>query len=269
MTASTPSTAAATVRPSPARLPGPWAWTAAMGAALSLLLLFAALLVSLRLEKALTDLVEARAWLVARQLGDAVEGGLRFGVPLADQTETPRKMNVLAQNDPELRHMALLDEQGNTVVKHTGAEAPPSLDERQVVRLLARKAGASMEAPRKVWREGPHIHVLLQVRDASGFASGAVWVMYSAQGPQTAFADSLYTLGWSALAMATGVTLLLSGLAWLLSRRLAGELDALQEAPAQNSRWPWLPVPQALGTLTRLESELSRLAPPHAQEERT
>lgn len=256
--------------PPPARLPGPWAWTVAIGVALSLLLLFAALLVSLRLEKALADLVEGRALLVAQQLGDAVEGGLRFGVPLADQTETPRKMQTLAQNDPELEHMALLDDQSRTVVQHATANASPTLEPRQLMRLMARKAGAggAALAPRKVWREGRHFHVLLQVRDASGFASGAVWVVYSAQGPQTTFEDSLRTLGGWALAMAAGVTLLLSALLVWLSQRMTAALEPLTQANTPGDPWPVLPVPQALGTLARLEVELSRLESPPAREER-
>jgi hypothetical protein len=257
---------APTLSPS-ARLPGPWAWTAAIGVALSLLLLFAALLVSLRLEKALADLVEARALLVAQQLGDAVEGGLRFGVPLADQTETPRKMQALAQNDPALEHMALLDDQGRTVVRHAAANVAPTLEPRQLLRLMARKAGGTALAPRKVWREGPHFHVLVQVRDASGFASGAVWVVYSALGPQTTFDDSLHTLGGWALAMAAGVTLLLSALLAWLSRRMTAALDPLAHAATPGAPWPVLPVPQALDTLARLESELSRLSPPATGEE--
>lgn len=259
-----------TPTPDAARLPGLGAWVAVIGVGLSLLLLFAALLVSLRLEKALTDLVEARAVLVARQLADAVEGGLRFGVPLADQTEIPRKIAALKLNDTGLTHMALLNDQGQPVVLPSTLPATPTgsatarPETRTVQRLLARKAAATADPPRKVWLEGADIHVLMQVRDASGFASGAVWVVYSAREPQTAFAHSLQRLSGWAVAMAVGVTLMLGGMLWALSRRTARALDALgrPEVADQVAAWPLLPAPQALRTLARLEAELATLAPP-------
>ena len=100
----------------PARqLPARAAWVAVLGMSVLGMLLFASLLVSLRLEKALTELFEDRAELMARQLTSAIEGGLRFGVPLADQAETPRKMAALSQLDPELLALVLFDEKGAAV----------------------------------------------------------------------------------------------------------------------------------------------------------
>ncbi len=113
--------------------PGWRAWWLSTTAVLGLLLLLAAVLVSLRLEKALSDLVEARAVLVGRQVVDVAEGGLRFGVPLAGQTETARKIQALMQGDARLRHLSLRDENGRV------AGTPPAtggaalnVDNRQV-----------------------------------------------------------------------------------------------------------------------------------------
>jgi hypothetical protein len=257
----TPERSAPAGAPSPVgRLPGLQAWAAAVFVGLGLLLAFAALLVSLRLEKALTDLVEARAALIARQVADTVEGGLRFGVALADQTETPRRLQALAQRDPELLLLAVLDEQGRPLVRQTVLASPPGLAGRPVERLLARRPGASAEPVRKVWRDGRHIHVLLPVRDASGLPLGAVWVLYAADGPQAAFEESLRHLGLWAAGLTVVGTLLLTGLLGLLSRRLEPAVAAAGVAPV--ARWPVLPVPQALGTLSRLEAELALQVPP-------
>lgn len=249
-----------------APLPSLGAWVAVIGLGLGLLLLLAALLVSLRLEKALTDLVQARAVLMAQQLADAAEGGLRFGVPLADQTETPRKMDALLRNDPALRHMALLDEHGQPVrsasaPQHAGATPHPS--KPAVLRLLGLQPTATADPPHKAWLSGPDMHVLMQVRDASGVPSGAVWLAYSAQEPRTALTHSLWQLGLWAVAMTAGVTLLLWALLWAVSRRTAQALATLdQRGPGQHAPpWPLLPAPQALRTLALLETELAVWAP--------
>lgn len=252
------------------QLPGRRAWVAVIGVGLTLLLLFAALLVSLRLEKALTDLVEARTLLMARQLADAVEGGLRFGVPLADQTETPRKMAALSKNDPDVQWMVLLDERGKPVVKHTADGVSDAVETRQVLRLLSLKTTALAEPPRRVWLEGHHVHALMQVRDATGFVSGAVWVAYTAREPQVAFAQSLWTLSLWAVALAAGVTLLLWGLLTVMSLRTSRALDRMGEPEGtQTTPWPLLPVPQALRTLKHLENELTSFSPPTQRGDRT
>jgi hypothetical protein len=252
-----PSTPAAQA----ARLPGLGTWIVAVGGGLGLLLLSAALLVSLRLEKALSDLLEARAALLAHQVADSVEAGLRFGVTLADQTQAPRLMKTLAARDPELLQVLVLDERGRVLVKQAADGPVRDPEARQVARLMARQAGAASDSPMKTWVSGQQIHVLMQVRDASGLASGAVAVTYSALGPQTAFQDSLARLATWAVSIAAGVTALLSAMLWWLSRRVTGQLAELQGGPAEGVRWPLLPVPQALGTLARLEAELSRLEP--------
>lgn len=243
--------------------PGWRSWWLSATAVLGLLLLLAAVLVSLRLEKALSDLVEARAVLVGRQVVDVAEGGLRFGVPLAGQTETARKIQALMQGDARLRHLSLRDENGRV------AGTPPAtggavlhVDSRQVQRLLARKASVTAEPLRKVWLSGGDLQVLMQVRDAAGVATGVAWVVYSAEEPQTAFFDSLRQLVLVALALGAGVSLVLGALLWRLARAGARSLQALEGRAdvVEDAAWPVLPLPQAWRTLARLERELPAAA---------
>lgn len=250
------------------QLPGQAAWVAVMGMGMLGMLLFASLLVSLRLEKALTELLEDRAELMARQLAGATEGGLRFGVPLADQAETPRKMAALSGLDPELRALALFDDKAG-VVFHQSASGTPLVPETHTVqRLLRLKGSATAEAPKKVWTDDMGIQVLMQVRDATGAVSGAVWAVYSAQAPQAAYADSLRQLGLWALVLAVAVTALAAGVLGAMGRRGLRALDSLQHPGAAHMPpWPMLPVPQALATLAQLESELAALGQaPHGKD---
>lgn len=244
----------------PARqLPARAAWVAVLGMSVLGMLLFASLLVSLRLEKALTELFEDRAELMARQLTGAIEGGLRFGVPLTDQAETPRKMAALAQLDPALLALVLFDEKGGAVFQlpATGSELP---DPRTVQRLLQSRASAMLDAPKKVWGDALGIQVLMQVRDATGAASGAVWALYSAQAPQSAYADSLRTLSLWAVVLAAVVTAISMWVLRAMKHRSQHALDSLQQpATGPLPAWPVLPLPQALNTLTRLENELASM----------
>jgi len=245
-------------------------WVLAISIGLSLLLLFAALLVSLRLEKALSDLVEARAVLMARQLADVGEGGLRFGVPLANQTELPGKIADLTEGDTGLRSVSMLDDQGRVIARPRSGDVPKlTVDTRQVQRLMARKSAAGSEPPRKVWLDGTDFHVLMQVRDASGAAAGVVWAVYSAREPQAAFGFGMRRLALWALALAAGVSLLAGALLWQMARRGAQLLDELDRPSGAlaTAAWPVLPLPQALRSLASAEGELSALTGPAQQEE--
>lgn len=242
------------------QLPGPWAWVTLIGVSMLGMLLFASLLVSLRLEKALTELLEDRAELVARQLAGTMEAGLRFGVPLADQAETPRRMAALSGLDPALLALALFDDKAAVVFQQsaTGTRATP--DTRTLQRLLRLKGPGATDAPQKIWSDALGIQVLVQVRDATGAVSGAVWAVYSAQAPQSAYADSLRQLGLWAWVLALGVTVVAAGVLRAMVQRGLHALDQLPDAgPAPIPPWPVLPLPQALTTLTQLESELAAL----------
>lgn len=250
------------------QLPGQAAWVAVIGMGMLAMLLFASLLVSLRLEKALTELLADRAELMARQLAGAMEGGLRFGVPLADQAETPRKMAALSGLDPELRALALFDDKAAAVFHQSATGNQKAPDTRTIQRLLRLKGLATTEAPKKVWADALGIQVLMQVRDATGAVSGAVWVVYSAQAPQAAYADSLRQLGLWALVLAMAVTALTAGVLGAMGRRGLRALDSLQHPGATPMPpWPVLPVPQALATLAQLEAELATLGQaPHGKD---
>lgn len=234
------------------------------GASLLALLLFAALLVSLRLEKALTDLVEDRATLAAQQLADVVEGGLRFGVTLPDQTEPPRKMASLLQNDTDMLAMALIDDSGRQVVGRAQTPPGPVLDARTARRVLQRPAGA--EPHKRVWQDEAGIHVLMHVRDATGAVAGAVWVACSPKAPQAAFAQVFERLLLGALALTAGACTLVAAWAWRQTRQwqryLLAQLDGPSTAhttdPAANP-FPIVPLPEAMDALQRAEAELGAL----------
>lgn len=232
------------------------------GASLLALLLFAALLVSLRLEKALTDLVEDRATLATQQLADVVEGGLRFGVTLPDQTEPPRKIASLLQNDTDLLALALIDDSGRPVVGRVQTTPEPVLDARTARRVLQRPPGA--EPYKRVWQDETGIHVLMQVRDATGAVAGAVWVVCSPQAPRAAFSQVFQRLLLGALALTAGVCVL--GAAWVwwqtrqwqryLAAQLAGPDTARTNDPTDNPL-PIVPLPEAVAALERAEAELT------------
>lgn len=242
------------------QLPGQVAWVAVIGMGMLAMLLFASLLVSLRLEKALAELLEDRAELMANQLAGAIEGGLRFGVPLADQAETPRKMAALSELDPELRALTLFDDKAGVVFHQSATGNQVAPDTRTVQRLLLLKGSVTTEAPKKVWTDTLGIQVLMQVRDATGAVSGAVWAVYSSQAPQVAYADSLRQLGLWAVVLAAAITALAAGVLGAMGRRGLRALDSLQNPGADPMPpWPVLPVPQALTALTQLEGELATL----------
>lgn len=252
----------APTEPTTQRLPGLRAWIALGGASFAALLLFSTLLISLRLEKALTDLVQDRAELMAQQLADSVEGGLRLGIRLEDQTETPRKIATLSARDPELLHIALLDAQGKSLVQPTAEHAAAVPDTKTALRHWARKSASGVDVTQQVWLDGQGVQVLTQVKDATGLVSGAVWVVYSTQGPHAAFAHSMRQLGLWALAMTLGFVAVLAVVLTQITRRSLRELNKLGEADSHvgAAPWPWLPLPQALHTLGRLENELASLS---------
>lgn len=238
-------------------------WMTVAVTSFAALLFCATLLISLRLEKALTDLVQDRAVLIARQLADSVEGGLRVGIRPEDQTENARKIDGLMDRDAGVLLIALLDGRGQTLVQRmAGTVVGQKPDPVTAQRHLARMSGSPTAADRVSWSDARGIQVVISVKDATGLVSGAVWVVYSLQAPQSAFNQSIQRLGgWSVALSAGFAVLVLAGLA--LVRRATEQafqkLAASTAAPSDSRGWPIFPLPQALGTLGRLEAQWAEL----------
>jgi hypothetical protein len=216
----------------------------------------------LRLEKALTDLLQDRAELTARQLTDALENGLRFGIPLNDQADTPRKMASLASLDNELLGLTLFDAHSQLVFQHpNNGSSVTTVEQNTLARILKPNDGVGKIAQRRFWTDRYGVHILMQVRDATGAVAGAVWVRYDGRAPRAAYSDNIWQLtGWS-VALSALITVLLAGLMVTLRRRGARTLDALEQGSADSSPgWPYLPAPQTMRKLTQLEHELDEMA---------
>lgn len=173
-------------------------------------LLFASVLVSMRLEKAVGDLVDDRVALLALQLTHVVEGGLRFGVPVADQSETLRKVRSLMDSDTELQTLALFDDTGKALLVQDRDGVVPGLHPRKVQRLLRQPPGKTHERYSRSWREHTHVHVLMQARDATGGTGAVVWAVYDAHAPQAAFDRTLWPLLGATLIVLAGLALLMA-----------------------------------------------------------
>jgi hypothetical protein len=182
-------------------------------------LLFAAVLISLRLEKSVGDLLEDRTALIAQQLNNVVEGGLRFGVPLPDQAAVPGKMRSLIANDEALLTVALFDETGKRLLAEDRDGKIPDLDTRIVQRVLAQQPSKSAERYTRTWRTDGEQHVVMQSRDALGGTGGVVWAIYSAKPAHEAFSRTLDRLTGAAAAMLAVSVLLIFGVVTLIWRK--------------------------------------------------
>lgn len=245
------------------RLPTLLGWTLAIALSVGLLLLLSALLVSLRLEKALTDLLSTRSELLVRQVADAAESGLRFGVTLGDQPALPHQMTTMTRNDTRIRHLAVLDEQARSI----HAQPPGTLDSTTVMPWSPPRTPAQTSPLSRLDPAG--LHTLVPIRDATGRSVGSVWMLYATDEAHSAFRHSLIRLSLWALGLTVLVTLcLVTGLAiWM--RRVNRVLDAASRGHAPlDDRWAILPLPQAWQRLNQLERELDQ-ATVHAARERS
>jgi hypothetical protein len=159
---------------------------------------------------------------------------LRFGVPVADQSETLRKMRSLMDSDAELQTLALLDDTGNALLVQDRDGAVPVLNRRRVQRLLLQPPGKAVERYTRSWREQSSVHTLMQARDATGTTGAVIWAVYAAQAPQAAFNRTLPPLLWVSLALLSGLALLVTvGVGWvLLAMRQAASAQAQAQAQA-------------------------------------
>jgi hypothetical protein len=205
----------------------------------AVVLLFAALLVSLRLEKAVGDLVDDRVALLASQLTEVVEGGLRFGVPVADQSETVRKMRALMDSDAELQTLALLDDTGKVLLVQDRDGMVPALSPRRVQRLLLQPPGRAVERYTRSWREHSSVHTLMQARDATGTTGAVIWAVYAAQASQAVFERTLPPLLWTSVALLAGLALVVTaGVGWVVQamrQRLGAQATAPFSEPGASS----------------------------------
>ena len=228
-------------------------------------LLFASLMVSLRLEKAVADLVEARATLIASQMSNVVEAGLRFGIPIADQSEAPRKMDALIGSDIELLTIALFDDTGKPfLVKSSHKTA--NLDDREIRRLLSKRPSKLGGRVTRAWRVDGEIRILMQARDATGSTGALVWVAYSAKTVQLAFSATLNELFKVSALIFLGAAILIFSLTYGMwqkwEKHVAGSLTRLGDEAAadpganQVNPLPMVPLTEALAQLANADQAL-------------
>lgn len=153
----------------------------------SAVLLCAIFLVSLRLEKAVGDLVEERANLIALQMTNAIEGGLRLGILVSDQSETRAKMQSILHSDQEVLTIALFDDTGRSLLIQSRDDVLHKFDQHMVRRVLDQRANKSAKGATRAWRAMGQANVMLQVLDATGSKAALIWVVYSASTAQKAF----------------------------------------------------------------------------------
>jgi hypothetical protein len=235
----------------------------------SAVLLCAALLVSLRLEKAVGDLVEERGKLISVQLTEVIEGGMHLGIPMADQSETPEKMRALISNDVEVETIAIFDDAGKLLIIQHRDGASPQLDQRIVKRALTHRPGKSAERSIRTWRADGKSNIVAQARDASGSTGAVVWVVYSANTAQVAFSTTFDKLLQASSAMVLVSVLLLFGSVFLIWHRWeqhvthtqAGmaEPPGTQSGTARTNPLPAVPLSEALIKLAHAEGELALL----------
>ena len=225
----------------------------------STVLLSAALLVSLRLEKAVGDLEEQRATLLSLQLIDAIEGGMRLGLATADQSETPGKMQSLFSNDLDVETIAVFDDAGRLLKAQDRDGVLPDFDPRIVKRVLTHRSKKSPEHFIRSWRTDSKLHIVSQARDASGTTGAVVWVVYSAKSSQVAFSTT-----WVRLLQASSVMILLSVLllfvfVYLVWHRWEQHVTRTQTGIADINPIPLVPLSEALLQLQAAEEELAAL----------
>lgn len=154
-------------------------------------LLFAALLISLRLEKTVADLIEQRAKLIASQVVEVTEGGLRFGISVVDQAPLKRKLESLMSSDNQLLKIRVIGDQGSPVFTAAQGRDTSDLAWPTLRRALSYEPSTQSERYVRSWREKSERHVLLQVRDAMGLTGAIVWVVYSNDSARATFTQTI------------------------------------------------------------------------------
>ena len=232
-------------------------------------LLCATLLVSLRLEKAVGDLVEDRARLIGLQMTNAIEGGLRLGILVTDQSGTRAKMQSIFHSDQEVLTIALFDDTGRSLLVQSRDDVLHELDQHMVRRVLDQKVNRSTGRATRAWRAMGQTNVMLQVLDATGSKAAVIWVVYSASTAQTAFTAVFERLlHASAIMLMAAVVLLhfLIALVWhrweqhvILTQASLDEGATSGKSIAQINPLPAVPLSQALLQMANAERELKAL----------
>ena len=173
-------------------------------------LLFAALLISLRLEKTVADLIEQRSKLIASQVVDATEGGLRFGISVQDQIPLKRKLESLMSMDNQLMKIRVFGDQGNPILTASQSRKTSDLAWPSLRRALSYEPATPNDRYIRSWREKGERHVLMQVRDAMGLAGAVVWVVYSTETARATFSQTIDRLLVACLWMILAGTLIFS-----------------------------------------------------------
>lgn len=235
----------------------------------SAILLCAALLVSLRLEKAVGDLVEERGKLISVQLTDVIEGGMRLGIPMTDQSETPGKMKTLINNDLDIETIAIFDDAGKLLVMQHRDGVLPQLDQRIVKRALTHRPGKSAERFTRAWRADGRSNIVAQARDASGSTGAVVWVVYSASTAQVAFSSTFDKLLQASSALVLVSLLPIFGLVFPVWHRWEQHVThtqagisgtpGTQTGIAHTNPLPTVPLSEAMIKLAHAERELELL----------
>jgi hypothetical protein len=204
------------------------------------------------------------------QLTQVVEGGLRFGIRIADQSEAQRKIKSLIDSDTEVQTIALFDDTGTLLMVQNRDRKMPSLDPRVVKRVLSQRPGKATEHYARTWRIKGEAHVVMQSRDAIGSTGAVVWVIYSAATAQVAFSNTLDKLADASMMMLLGSALLIFGLVFIIwakwERHVAhahahlGEVLPTVLAPERENPLPDVPLTEALAQLADVESELNVVA---------
>ena len=235
----------------------------------SAVLLFAALLISLRLEKAVGDLIEDRAALIALQLTNVVEGGLRFGILIPDQSEAPKKMKALVNSDVDIQTIALFDHTGRILIVEDRDGKIPDMDSRIVKRAMKQRPSKTADRYTRAWRANGEEHIVMQARDAIGTTGGVVWVIYSADAAQAAFSAALDSLAQASMVMLFGAALFIFGLVSIIWKKWEQHVrhthDRLYEvveteaAADRGNPLPGVPLTDALKQLAAAEREVNAI----------
>ena len=232
-------------------------------------LLCATSLVSLRLEKAVGDLVEERAKLIGLQMTNAIEGGLRLGILVADQSETRAQMQSILHSDQEVLTIALFDDTGRAFLIRGRDGVLPEFDQHMVRRVLDQRASKSAERHTRAWRAKGQANFMLQVRDATGSTAALIWVVYSASTAQTAFTAVFEELLHASAIMLMAAVVLLYFLIVLIWHRWEQHViltqASLDEGPRTNKSivqinpLPAVPLTEALVQMANAERQLKVL----------